>query len=235
MQPGVAAPVLYSFRRCPYAMRARLALSTSGLPYSLREVALRSKPAELLAASAKGTVPVLVLPDGQVMDESLVIMRWALQQNDPERWLPDPGAATAEADALIAQNDGPFKRVLDRYKYPNRYPAESALAGGAAAFAAAHRQTGAAWLALLNGRLGSSRNATQMGWLLGERCGLADMALLPFVRQFAHTDRSWFAAQPWPALQAWLAGFEASALFDGVMGKVAVWVPVAPRLGGTAS
>jgi len=209
-----ALPVLYSFRRCPYAMRARLALAASGEPYELREVVLRDKPAELLAASPKGTVPVLVLTDGTIIDQSLDVMLWALRRNDPEDWLSPPRASIDEMLALIAGNDGDFKRHLDRYKYPNRYPEESA--GDAQAFAQQHRSEGAAWLAKLDGMLAE-------GWLFGARASLADMALLPFVRQFAHTDAAWFAAQGWPRLQAWLAGFEAGALYASVMGKHSPW------------
>jgi len=209
-----ALPVLYSFRRCPYAMRARLALAASGEPYELREVVLRDKPAELLAASPKGTVPVLVLTDGTIIDQSLDVMLWALRRNDPEDWLSPPRASIDEMLALIAGNDGDFKRHLDRYKYPNRYPEESA--GDAQAFAQQHRSEGAAWLAKLDGMLAE-------GWLFGARASLADMALLPFVRQFAHTDAAWFAAQDWPRLQAWLAGFEAGALYASVMGKHSPW------------
>ena len=121
----MAAPILYSFRRCPYAIRARLALAAAGLrpgvDLELREVALSAKPPELLAASAKGTVPVLVLPDGTVIDQSLAVMHWALQRADPEGWLAGDGAASA---ALVAENDGPFKHHLDRFKYPDRYPEE---------------------------------------------------------------------------------------------------------------
>ncbi len=210
--PMSALPVLYSFRRCPYAMRARLALASSRLSYEVREVALRSKPPELLAASPKGTVPVLVLPDGAVIDESLDVMLWALRQHDPDGWL------AGDADGmrrLIADNDGAFKQHLDRYKYPNRYVDEHA--GSAQAFAASHRAAGAAWLDSLQGRL----HATSC--LFGDHASLADMAVLPFVRQFAHTDAAWFAAQPWPQLSAWLTRFEASALLTGVMEKVAPW------------
>ena len=207
-------PVLYSFRRCPYAMRARLALSVSGQPIEHREVVLRNKPAEMLAASPKGTVPVLVLPGGKVLDESLDIMRWALAVNDPAQWLSPPHGSPQDMAALIAGNDGDFKRHLDRYKYPNRYPDESS--GDAAGFALQHRGEAADWLMQLDARLPG-------GWLLGTQASLADMALLPFVRQFAHTDPAWFAAQPWPRLQRWLAAFEASVLFNGVMGKHAAW------------
>ncbi len=211
-----ALPVLYSFRRCPYAMRARLALAVSGQPHELREVVLKNKPAEMLAASPKGTVPVLVLPGGEVIQESLDIMRWALARNDPTQWLSAPQASQQEMDELITAYDSDFKHHLDRYKYPNRYPQESE--GDAAGFALKHRSEAALWLAQLDARLDG-------GWLLGTRASLADMALLPFVRQFAHTDADWFATQSWPRLQAWLAAFEASALFAGVMGKHAAWQP----------
>ncbi len=211
-----APPILYSFRRCPYAMRARLALASSGLAYELREVALRSKPPELLAASPKGTVPVLVLPDGEVIDASLDVMLWALRQHDPDGWL------AGDVDGmrrLIADNDGAFKQHLDRYKYPNRYADEHT--GDAQAFAALHRAAGAAWLVSLQNRL------LKKSWLFGDRASLADMAVLPFVRQFAHTDAAWFAAQSWPLLAAWLARFEASALYTGVMDKHMPWLPAA--------
>ena len=208
-------PILYSFRRCPYAMRARLALASSGLCYELREVTLRSKPLELLAASPKGTVPVLVMRDGTVIDESLDVMLWALRQHDPEGWLQAAEASLDEMLALIAECDGTFKQHLDRYKYPNRYAGEHA--GDAQGFAESHRAAGATWLALLQDRL------LEKNWLFGEVASLADMAMLPFVRQFAHTDAAWFAAQPWPQLAAWLARFEASALYTGVMDKHMPW------------
>ena len=200
-------PILYSFRRCPYAMRARLALAMSSIGYDLREVSLKNKPAEMLAASPKGTVPVLVLPGGQVIDESLDIMRWALAQSDPDGWL---SPALDEMLPLVADNDGKFKHALDRYKYPNRYPLESDK--DEKAFALAQRLEAANWLAKLQIRL-------SQGWLFGAQPSLADMAILPFVRQFAHTDAAWFAAQPWPQLQAWLTNFEASAMFKNVMAK----------------
>jgi len=212
-------PVLYSFRRCPYAMRARLALAVSGQRCELREVVLRSKPPEMLAASPKGTVPVLVLPDGEVIEQSLDIMLWALQRHDPQHWLTPEHGTLQDMQVLIDANDGAFKRNLDRYKYPNRYLEEAAneTAGDESAFAEAHRTAGAAWLGRLELML------EQHGCLFGAQACLADMALLPFVRQFAHTDAAWFAAQPWPRLQAWLAGFEASALYQSVMEKHAPW------------
>ena len=203
-----ALPVIYSFRRCPYAIRARLALATSSIFYELREVSLKNKPAELLAASPKGTVPVLVLPGGQVVDESLNIMRWALAQKDPDGWL---SPALNDMLALIADNDGKFKHALDRYKYPNHYPLESE--GDTHAFAMAQRLEAASWLQSLELRL---RQGWQV-WLCGPQLSLADMAILPFVRQFAHTDAAWFAVQRWPLLQAWLAGFQTSSMFVAAM------------------
>lgn len=210
--PPVALPVLYTFRRCPYAIRARLALAASGVEYELREVDLKNKPQEMLAASPKGTVPVLVHSGGNVMDESLDIMRWALARNDPDLWLQQ-GPMT-DMLTLIASNDGAFKHALDRYKYPHRFPDEPG--NNVKTFALAQRDEGARWLQLVESRL-------VKGWLFGNQASLADMACLPFVRQFAHTDAAWFAAQPWPQLQAWLANFEASALFKCVMGKHPPW------------
>ena len=207
-----ALPILYSFRRCPYAMRARLALASSGLTYELREVALRSKPPELLAASPKSTVPVLVLPDGTVIDESLEVMLWALRQHDPDSWLAGDVDGMRQ---LIADNDGAFKQHLDRYKYPNRYASEHT--DDVQAFAALHRAAGAAWLVSLQHRL------RDKNWLFSDGASLADMAVLPFVRQFAHTDAAWFAAQPWLQLATWLARFEASILYTGVMNKHMPW------------
>ncbi len=196
-------------------MRARLALAVSGVPYELREVVLRNKPAEMLAVSPKATVPVLVLPSGEVIDESLGIMLWALRQNDPERWLLPQRGSVVDMLALIGANDGAFKQHLDRYKYPNRYAQESG--GDAAGFANMHRAQAACWLSELDLMLGD-------GCLFGSATSLADMAVLPFVRQFAHTDVAWFAAQSWPRIQVWLAGFELGDLYLGVMGKHPVWV-----------
>ena len=213
-----SAPILYSFRRCPYAIRARLALQVSGVPHQIREVSLKSKPLQMLAASPKGTVPVLVLPSGNAIDESLDIMRWALAQNDPRGWLNHP---LREMLALIEINDGNFKYALDRYKYPNRYLLESN--GDAQAFAVFQRNSAATVLAELETHF----NQGWKIWLYGPQASLADMAVLPFVRQFAHTDSAWFAAQPWPHLQAWLARFEASPLFLDVMVKHRPWQPPA--------
>ena len=203
-------PVLYSFRRCPYAMRARLALAVSGQVCELREVVLARKPAALMQASAKGTVPVLVHADGRVEEQSLDIMLWALRRKDPLHWLPVNAGALMQAMELVARCDGEFKFHLDRYKYPDRHGVSDA---------AIHREQGGQFLGDLSARLSAHCH------LLGEQEGLADMAIAPFVRQFAHTDPAWFARQPWPALQAWLVAFEHSPLFQQVMTKYAPWAP----------
>ena len=197
----MAEPILYSFRRCPYAMRARMALLISDTACEIREVKLSDKPAELITASAKATVPVLVLPDGRVIDESLDIMRWALGRHDPERWLDGDDVP------LIEANDGPFKHHLDRYKYPDRHGAD----------ATEHRASGLAMLTHLEARL-TSRN-----YLCGDHRSLADAAIMPFVRQFAQTDRPWFDAQPLPAVQRWLAVQLASSLFVRTMRTLSQW------------
>lgn len=207
---SAATHTLYTFRRCPYAMRARMALSSASVPVRVREVVLREKPEAMLAASPKGTVPVLVAGNGDVVDESLDVMRWALAQADPEGWLSADASTT---DALIARNDGPFKRALDRYKYPDRYPDEALVPGAA-------RAEGRAILADLDDRI-----RAQDGQLVRSTRSLADIAIFPFVRQFAHTDLDWFLAQDLPALQTWLDGHKQSALFTGIMAKYPQWAP----------
>ncbi|MCP4862318.1 MAG: rhodanese-related sulfurtransferase [Planctomycetes bacterium] len=202
-----AMPVLYSFRRCPYAMRARLALSVSEQACVVREVALKNRPEELYAASSKGTVPVLVLANGEVIDESLAVMQWALQQRDPEGWLPSAGHEK-EMRALIASNDGDFKFHLDRYKYATRYEG---------VVAEEHRDKASAFLQQLDQRLQDS------AYLFGEQPSLADMAIAPFVRQFSIADSAWFQQQPWPRLIAWLEAFINSPRFASIMTKRVTW------------
>jgi len=208
-------PILYSFRRCPYAMRARMALLASGTACELREIILRAKPLELLAASPKGTVPVLVLTDGSILEESLDIMRWALAQNDPQQWLNPQNGSLEDMLARIAQCDGPFKYNLDRYKYPERYPGVDALV---------HRSQGAEFLQSLETRLQAQ------AYLFGDRLALADAAIAPFVRQFAHTDTTWFEAQPWPRLHTWLSTIIDSPLYVGIMEKYPAWQSGTPGI-----
>lgn len=202
-------PVLYSFRRCPYAMRARLALQASGQWVELREIELKSKPADMLAVSPKGTVPVLVLGD-RVIEQSLDIMLWALSLHDPLAWLVHSTSAKQDAMDCIAVNDGAFKYHLDRYKYPRRF----GLTDGRQS-----RSEGAEFLYHLDERL---RKAP---FLAGKNWGLLDAAVAPFVRQFAHTDSAWFAAQDWTGLAQWLHAFESSVAFAAMMQKVTPWKP----------
>lgn len=198
-------PVLYSYRRCPYAMRARMALRYAGIGVDIREIALKDKPGHMLACSPKGTVPVLVLHDRTVIDESLDIMDWALAQHDPDGWLHDAELAMP----LIAENDGSFKQALDSYKYAIRFPEQPAEI---------YRKQGEQFLAKLETRLSQHR------YLLGESLRQADVAIFPFIRQFSMVDANWFAASAYPALQNWLQGLVDSELFTGVMQKHPTWV-----------
>ncbi|OPA89333.1 glutathione S-transferase [Pseudomonas fluorescens] len=193
--------LLYSFRRCPYAMRARMALRYSGVAVRTLEVSLKAKPAEMLALSPKGTVPVLSV-DGQVIDESLAIMQWALAQHDPDDWLlqGEPAVLT-----LIAENDGGFKHSLNRYKYAERYPEQPMTF---------YRAEGEVFLQRLEGLL------AERDYLLADHLSLADVALAPFVRQFAHVDREWFAGTPYRRLQAWLQRFLEAPLFIAIMTRI---------------
>ena len=192
-------------------MRARLSLAVSTQSCELREIVLRDKPAEMLALSAKATVPVLQLTDGHVLEESLDIMRWALGCHDPQHWLNPQQGSDQEMTTLIAANDGPFKNHLDRYKYAPRYEEGTDPL--------AHRELAAVHLRALNERL------SDQGQLFGSLPCLADFAIFPFVRQFANTDRDWFDAQPMAHLQVWLAGHFDSVLFQTVMHKFSVWAP----------
>lgn len=207
-----ALPLLYSFRRCPYAIRARMALRYAGIEVTLREVALGDKPADFVALSPKATVPVLQLPSGEVFDQSLSIMQWALQQNDPQAWLSagmrtgrSPPHAALNATQWIVLNDEIFKPQLDRYKYATRHPELPA---------STHRQAAlSAMIQPLNALL------LQAPYLFGAKPSVADVALFPFVRQFSLVDKAWFDAAPLAGVQAWLAAWLANDLFVAVMEK----------------
>jgi glutathione S-transferase len=194
-------PLLYSFRRCPYAVRARLALLASETECILREVKLSAKPVEMLAASPKATVPVLVLPDGNVIEQSLDIISWSLARHDPRGWLDH------QDTRLIDANDGPFKYHLDRAKYPDRHGGD----------AHQHRAACLALLRPLEERLAATR------YLCGDAMSLTDAAIVPFVRQFAAIDRVWFNAQPVPQVRRWLDDIVASDLFDAAMIRLPPW------------
>lgn len=198
--------VLYSFRRCPYAMRARLGLLSAGIKVELREVVLKNKPPKMLAISPKGTVPVLQLTDGTVIDESRDIMLWALEQNDPQNLLDK--AVRTEADVLIDQNDNEFKYWLDRYKYADRHLEMTQEE---------YRQRGEVFLQQLEKQL------EKQAYLLGDKVTVADIGIMPFVRQFAHVNREVFYGLPYPNLQRWLQDWLQHPLFLQAMTKFKPW------------
>jgi glutathione S-transferase len=200
----MTAPLLFTYRRCPYAMRARMALLVAGIAFDCFEIVLRDKPATLLALSTKATVPVLQLPDGRVLEESWDIVEWALASQDPQGWWSQ--AQPAENLNLLARNDGLFKHHLDRYKYPERYSESDRNL---------HREQGVAALLLpLENQL------QHYPYLGGVSPCATDIGLFPFVRQFAAVEPPWFLAQPLPAVQAWLVRWLASPLFQACMVKL---------------
>ena len=198
--------ILYSYRRCPYAMRARMALKYAGIVFEHREIELRNKPRSMLLASPKGTVPVLCVGD-MVIDQSVDIMRWALQQSDPDGW----GAVDdAMAKAWVEKNDGPFKALLDQYKYPNRFPELDS-----------EKTLDEALQIML---LPMEDTLQKTRYLLGEKISWVDIAIFPFIRQFSMVDVKKFEQLPLPAVKAWLDQHLASNLFNSVMQKHPVWL-----------
>lgn len=207
MTPSTSSyPRLYSFRRCPYAMRARLGLLFAGLQVELREITLKNKPPQMLAISPKGTVPVLQLLNGTVIEESREIMTWALEQQDAQGLLA--AQTLPQANALIDKNDNEFKYWLDRYKYADRHLDMSQ---------AEYRQRGEAFLQMLEELL------IKNPYLLGESITIADIGIMPFVRQFAHVNRKVFYDLPYPNLQRWLQDWLSHPLFLQAMTKFAPW------------
>lgn len=205
-------PTLYSFRRCPYAIRARMALAAAGIAVTLHEVALRDKPAALLLASPKGTVPVLVLPDGRVIDESLDIMRWALGHGDPLGWLRE--ADDPRAASWLHRNDALFKPLLDRYKYAPRFPELSQPGHRALAVAALVDPLDVC--------------LREDAFVLGDRPSWVDVAVFPFVRQFTMVEPAWFDLAPWPGLHRWLGYWLQHGLYAAVMDKQGAWAAPTP-------
>lgn len=192
--------VLYTFIRCPYAMRARLALAYATVSYEHREVDLKSKPAHLLEISPKGTVPVLLLNDGTVIEQSLDIMRWALKE--PE--------SAQQANDLINRNDNEFIKHLNHYKYPTRYPDDP----NSIEF---YRTEGERFLQTLEKHLNESI------YLFGNNLSLADLAIFPFVRQFSIVEPEWFDKTPYTKLHVWLNSIKSQTFFNQAMQKFAVW------------
>ena len=207
-------PLLYSYRRCPYAMRARMALLWAGIPFDVFEIELRNKAAGLIQASSKATVPVLVSDTGTVLDQSWDIVCWALTHpraadGCAEAWARSQNAANA---ALLTRNDGDFKSLIDRYKYPERSGAVNPQDRAACMADARHR-------AMCDVLLPLEQRLGRHPFLGGTAACATDIGLFPFVRQFAAVDRLWFDAQPLPHLQTWIANWAASALFAQTMFK----------------
>jgi glutathione S-transferase len=198
-------PILYSFRRCPYAIRARMAIYYASITVELREVSLANKPQQMLALSPKGTVPVLQLPN-KVLDESLDVIHWALQQSDSDGWLRPE--LQSQTETLIESNDNDFKAWLDKYKYWERFPEQPQLY---------YRERAEEFIALLENLLEKHR------FLLGQTLSVADIAIFPFIRQFAFVDKEWFDSAPYPNLQRWLQAFLVCDIFVQSMIKQPVW------------
>ena len=199
-------PILYSFRRCPYAMRARMAIHISDQRCELREVLLRDKPPSMLEYSAKGTVPVLILQDGKVIDESLDVIDWALNLNDPDDW--QRSKDTKKTKELIKINDGEFKYHLDRYKYSKRYDNEDPEF---------HRKKCLKFIESINNELNNSE------YIFDDNISYADIVLLPFIRQFRIADIEWFDSLPYDNLKKWLSSFLESSLLNSIMKKYDLW------------
>lgn len=210
----MSLPILYSFRRCPYAIRARMAIAYANIDHELREVSLKNKPQPMLDISPKGTTPVMQIfneKDSIVLEESLDIMNWALRQRDPAGWLELDAQQEAIAQKLVYTNDSTFKKSLDQYKYPNRFPDHPQ---------GFYRQQGEVFLQFLESQLKENNN-----FLICDRQTLADVAIFPFIRQFAYVNMDWFQSSSYLHLRQWLQWHEDSPLFEIVMQKFPVWIP----------
>jgi len=201
-------PILYSFRRCPYCMRAHMALKYSGLKVELREVDLWNLPDEALAVSPEKTVPVLVTDNNHAMDESWDIVKWAVHKNDPDNWLGENNTFLNEAEMLVETNDFSFKNDLDHYKYADRHPEHPQEY---------YRQQGEEFLEELEEMLNEHR------YLLADHLSIADIAIAPFIRQFSMVDSDWFAQAPYPLLRNWLNELLSSSLFSAALEKHSIW------------
>lgn len=203
-------PILYSFRRCPYAIRARMTLVYSRMQCEIREIVLRDKPQSMLDISPKGTVPVLFLSDKKIFEESLDIITWALNDNDPDDWLcQSQKNKQVQIEKLIKKNDEEFKIYLDRYKYPNRYDTTKS--------AEYYREQAEEFVQQLEDKLKKNR------YLFGDKLSLADIAIFPFIRQFINVDKQWFHSSVYQAVLCWKNKLEESELFIQAMKKYPVW------------
>lgn len=201
-------PILYTFRRCPYAMRARMGLAYAGIEFQIREVVLKDKPKEMLDDSPKATVPVLLRSGLPVLEESLEILKWSLSENDPDGWMDHPAERLLMMQKLVEENDNIFKEHLDHYKYSDRFPEHTREV---------YRQAGETFLQKLEVLL------LDTPFLFGNRISYADVAVFPFIRQFSNVEPSWFTSAPYPHLRKWLASFLNSDLFQSVMKKYPTW------------
>ncbi len=208
MTQNNSAPVLYSFRRCPYCMRAHMALKYADMKIELREVDLNNMPAQALSVSPHGTVPVLVMPDGSTNNESWEIVKWALQQNDPDNWLGENGEYVLDAEILVETNDFSFKEDLDHYKYADRFPEHSEQH---------YRAACEEFIEELEEMLGENK------YLLARQLTLADIAVFPFVRQFSLVDKTWFEQSPYPNVRRWLDNLINGELFQRAFQKHVLW------------
>ena len=201
-------PILYSFRRCPYAIRARLALYACNVTVEIREVSLKNKPIAMLKASQKGTVPVLIANNGKTIDESLDIMHWALQKSERTDWLSNESLTTTQAEQLIHQNDNEFKYFLDRYKYFDRYPEHSQDY---------YLQKALPFLIAIEEILSKHK------FLSGSEFRFTDAAIAPFIRQFYMVDQPRFKQLNLSNIDTWLSLFLTKPLFKNIMEKYPVW------------
>ena len=207
--PKTQLPILYTFRRCPYAMRARMAIYYSGITVEIREILLKDKPKQMLEVSPKGTVPVLLLSNGEVIEESREVMMWALKQNDPESWYAGLcQEQQSEIQFLINRNDNDFKPWLDKYKYSVGYPEHSQEY---------YRKNAEVYLFDLNTRLSLSK------YLVADVVSIADIAIFPFIRQFAFVDKTWFEQTQYSYFRNWLNTLLNSELFYSIMNKYPCW------------
>lgn len=202
--------ILWSFRRCPYAMRGRMGLKVSGLAYEHREIILRDKPQEMLEASPKGTVPVFIKDNGEIIEESLDLLNWALSQHDPLEWL---NCDLDAANFYITANDTDFKYHLDRYKYASRYDVDAKRGDTDLS----HRAEAERHIQKLEEALSAN------SYLLGETQSIADIAIFPFMRQFSNVEPDWWKIAPYPQTRKWLAHHVESDLFKSIMKKHPLW------------
>ena len=198
-------PILYSFRRCPYAMRARMVLLHSKIQCEIREIKLSNKPKEMLAISPKGTVPVLILENGDILDESLGVMVWAIEQGNLRNLF---NSGKKEILDLIKINDGEFKDAIDRYKYSSLYPEKPMIE---------YRKMGELFLEKIESYLEKNK------FIFGKNISLADLAIFPFIRQFCRVDIDWFNSSLFKKIKEWTLFFEGSENFIDIMRKIKPW------------